>query len=78
MKDYFMAKGEEVLTRIVIEHYDKRYVVETPYSDSNLLDDLLDLTYAALLAAGYQKESINDSLVELAEARGYKNDEGED
>jgi hypothetical protein len=77
MKDYFMARGEEVLTRIVLEHYDKRYVVETPYSDSNLLDDLLDLTYAVLLAAGYQKETINDSLVELAKARGYKRDEEE-
>lgn len=75
MKDYFMAKGEEVLTRIVIEHYDKRYIVETPYSDSNLLDDLLDLTYATLLMAGYQKDTINGSLVELAEERGYKKDE---
>ena len=78
MKDYFMAKGEEVLTRIVLEHYDKRYIIETPYSDPNLLDDLLDLTYAALLAAGYQEETINDSLIELAEARGYKRDEEED
>ena len=77
MKERFMAQGEQVLTRIILEHYDKRYVVETPYSDSNLLDDLLDLTYAALLAAGYQKETINDSLVELAETRGYKSDEEE-
>jgi len=75
MKDYFMAKGEEVLTRIVIEHYDKRYVVETPYSDSNLLEDLVDLTYSALLAAGYHKDSINQAFVELAEERGYKKDE---
>lgn len=73
MLQYFMAKGkDEVLTRIVIEHYDKRYIVETPYSDSNLLEDLLNLTYSALLAAGYHQDTINRSLVEMAEEKGYK------
>ena len=77
MNDYFMAKGEEVLTRIVIEHYDKRYIVETPYSDFTLLEDLLDLTYTALLATGYHKDTIIESFVEFAEERGYNRDEEE-
>ena len=75
MKERFMAQGEHVLTRIILEHYDKRYILETPYSDSAPLDDLLDLTYAALLAAGYNQDTINNALVELAEEKGYKRDE---
>lgn len=77
MKERFMAQGEQVLTRIILEHYDKRYILETPYSDSAPLEDLLDLTYAALLAAGYHQDTINNALVELAEEKGYKRDEDE-
>ena len=77
MKERFMAQGEQVLTRIILEHYDKRYILETPYSDSAPLEDLLDLAYAALLAAGYHQDTINNALVELAEEKGYKRDEDE-
>ena len=77
--DYYMATGKhETLTRIVIEHYDKRYILETPYSDSNLLEDLLSLTYNALLAAGYHQDTINQALVEMAEEKGYKENEEEE
>ena len=75
MRDIFMAKGEETLTRIILEHYDKRYIVETPYSDSNLLEDLLDLTYTALLAVGYHQNAITDAMKEFVEEKTYKNEE---
>lgn len=77
--DYYMAKGQdEVLTRIVVEQYDKRYIVETPYSDSNLLEDLLDLTYSVLLSAGYHQDAINQAFAEKLEEKGYNKDEEED
>lgn len=72
MNDIFMAKGkDEVLTRITVEHYDKRYIVESPYSDGNLIEDLPELVYGILLMAGYHPDTINKTLVELAEERGF-------
>ena len=72
MNDIFMAKGKnEVLTRITVEHYDKRYIVESPYSDGNLIEDLPELVYGILLMAGYHPDTINKTLVELAEERGF-------
>ena len=79
MNDIFMAKGnDEVLTRITVEHYDKRYIVESPYSDGNLIEDLPELVYGILLMAGYHPDTINKTLVELAEERGYKFNNEED
>lgn len=73
MNDIFMAKGKnEVLTRITVEHYDKRYIVESPYSDGNLIEDLPELVYDILLMVGYQPDTINKELVELAEEKGFK------
>ena len=76
MNDIFMAKRkDEVLNRITVEHYDKRYIVESPYSDGNIIEDLTQLMYNILLMVGYQPETINDYLVELAEEKGYKLEE---
>lgn len=76
MNDIFMAKREDdVLTRIVVEHYDKRYIVESPYSDGNIIEDLPELVYDILLMCGYSQDTVNQALVELAEERGYKPDE---
>ena len=73
MNDIFMAKGkDEVLTRITVEHYDKRYIVESPYSDGNLIEDLPELVYDILLMIGYQPDTINKELVEIAEEKGFK------
>lgn len=75
MNNIFMAKREDdVLTRIVVEHYDKRYIVESPYSDGNLIEDLPELVYDILLMVGYHPDTINKELVELAEEKGYKQD----
>ena len=72
MNDIFMAKGkDEVLTRIIVEHYDKRYIVESPYSDGNLIEDLPELVYDILLMVGYNQNTVNKALVELAEERGF-------
>ena len=76
MKDIFMARGkDEVLNRIVVEHYDKRYIVESPYSDGNIIEDLPELVYDILLMCGYHPETINKELVELATERGYRFEE---
>ena len=76
MNDIFMAKGkDEVLTRITVEHYDKRYIVESPYSDGNLIEDLPELVYGILLMAGYHPDTINKELVELAEEKGFKRED---
>ena len=76
MKDIFMARGkDEVLNRIIVEHYDKRYIVESPYSDGNIIEDLPELVYDILLMCGYSQDTVNQALVELAEERGYKRDE---
>ena len=73
MNDIFMAKGkDEVLTRITVEQYDKRYIVESPYSDGSIIDDLPELVYDILLMCGYSKDSVNQAFVELAEERGFK------
>ena len=75
MNDIFISKGnDEVLNRIVVEHYDKRYIVESPYSDGNIIEDLPELMYSILLMCGYSQDVINQALVELAEERGYKQD----
>ena len=72
MNDIFMAKCKnEVLTRITVEHYDKRYIVESPYSDGNLIEDLPELVYDILLMVGYNQNTVNKALVELAEERGF-------
>ena len=76
MNDIFIAKGkDEVLTRITVEHYDKRYIVESPYSDGNLIEDLPELVYDILLMIGYQPDTINKELVELAEEKGFKRED---
>ena len=73
-----MAKRkDEVLTRITVEHYDKRYIVESPYSDGNLIEELPNLLYSILLMVGYHPDTINRELVELAREKGYKEDEEE-
>ena len=79
MNDIFMAKGKnEVLTRIIVEHYDKRYIVESPYSDGNLIEELPELVYDILLMVGYNQDTVNKVLVELAEERGFKFNNEED
>ena len=76
MNDIFMAKGkDEVLTRITVEQYDKRYIVESPYSDGNLIEDLPELVYDILLMVGYQQDTVNMALVELAEEKGFKRED---
>ena len=75
MKEIFMAKKEDdVRTRITVEQYDKRYIIESPYSDGNIIEELPDLVYDILLMSGYTKDTINQAFVELAQERGYKFD----
>lgn len=78
MREIFMAtRKDETLTRITVEHYDKRYIVESPYSDGNLIEELPELVYSILLMAGYHPDTINQELVELAREKGYNEEEEE-
>lgn len=73
MNEIYMAKREdEVLTRITVEHYGNRYIVESPYSDGDILTGLLDLVYIILRMATYGEDTINRALVEFAEEHGAK------
>ena len=75
MKEIFMANREDdVRTRITVEQYDKRYIIESPYSDTNIIEELPDLVYDILLMSGYTKDTINQAFIELAQERGYKFD----
>lgn len=79
MNNIFIAKGDDkVLSRIVVEHYEKRYIVESPYSDEQPLEVLPEMVYTILLMSGYSEGAINDKLVELAREHGAKIQEEED
>ena len=79
MNDIFMAKVNVFFFfMIIVEQYDKRYIVESPYSDGNLIEELPELVYDILLMVGYQQDTVNKALVELAEERGFKFDNEED
>ena len=75
---FFFFVKNEVVTRITVEHYDKRYIVESPYSDGNLIEELPELVYDILLMVGYHQDTVNKALVELAEEKGFKFDNEED
>ena len=53
-------------------------MIESPYSDGNLIEDLPELVYDILLMVGYQQDTVNKALVELAEEKGFKFDNEED
>lgn len=76
MRDIYMARGkDEVLTRITVEAYDKRYIVESPFSDSNILRDLLDMVYVISLMATYADVTILREMKEFLEEHGLKEEE---
>lgn len=76
MRDICMARGkDEVLTRIIVEAYDKRYIVESPYSDSNILGNLLDMVYVISRMATYSEDTILRAMEDFLEEHGFKEEE---
>ena len=70
MKEIFMAeRKDEVRTRITIEAWDKRYIVECPWSDGLDLEKLLDLVYGISISATYAPETVLNIMKEYAEER---------
>ena len=78
MRDIYMARGkDEVLTRITVEAYDKRYIVESPYADSNILGNLLDMVYVISRMATYSEDTILRAMQDFLEEHGFKEEEEE-
>lgn len=70
MKEIFMAeRKDEVRTRITIEAWDKRYIVESPWSDGLDIEKLLDLVYGISISATYAPETVLQAMKEYAEER---------
>ena len=52
--------------RIEIKHYGTIYTVETP-NDDLTTDEMFDIFTGLLIQLGYQQESINEAIKELAD-----------
>jgi hypothetical protein len=52
--------------KIQIQHYGTTYIVETP-NDDLTTDEIFDIFTGLLIQLGYQQESINEAIKELAD-----------
>jgi len=52
--------------KIEIKHYGTTYTVETKTDDLDAVE-IMDIITGLLIQVGYQKESINDAIKELAD-----------
>jgi hypothetical protein len=52
--------------KIEIKHYETTYTVETPNDDLETVE-VIDIFTGLLIQMGYQQESINDAITELAD-----------
>jgi ABC-type uncharacterized transport system ATPase subunit len=53
--------------RLQLENYKKKYSVETEYEDISI-EDHLDMFMGLLKQAGWQKKTVDDAIIELAES----------
>jgi len=58
----FIAKNEEVLTRVILEVDENRFIVETPYSDSSTLELSMQCVESAVEFYKVPKESLSDAI----------------
>lgn len=66
----FMASGKhETRTRVIVEHLDKRYIVESPYSDGDTLEELFKMVLAIGILQTYTEEMVLEMMKEFAEER---------
>lgn len=70
-----VMKIDETLARITVELQDRRFVIESPYSDENILDTLLEMVAAISISATYSPDAVYESMIEYGKDRlGIKND----
>lgn len=63
-----MASGKhETRTRVIVERYDKRYIVELPYSDGDSLEELFKMILAIGILETYTEEMVLEMMKEFAE-----------
>lgn len=63
-----MASGKhETRTRVIVERYDKRYIVELPYSDGDALEELFKMILAIGILETYTEEMVLEMMKEFAE-----------
>jgi ABC-type uncharacterized transport system ATPase subunit len=53
--------------KLQLENYKKKYSVETEYEDISI-EDYLDMFMGLLTQAGWQKKTVDDAIIELAES----------
>ncbi len=65
-----MASGKhETRTRVIVEYLDKRYIVESPYSDCDTLEELFKMVLAIGVLQTYTEEMVLEMMKEFAEDR---------
>ena len=80
MLEYFMASGKhETRTRVIVERYDKRYIVELPYSDGDALEELFKMILAIGVLMTYSEQTVLEMMKDFAEeCLPVKEDESEE
>lgn len=53
--------------KLQLENYKKKYSIETEYEDVSI-EDYLDMFMGLLSQSGWQKQTIDDAIIELAES----------
>jgi ABC-type uncharacterized transport system ATPase subunit len=53
--------------KLQLENYKKKYSIETEYEDISI-EDYLDMFMGLLMQAGWQKKTVDDAIIELAES----------
>ena len=53
--------------KLQLELYKRKYIVETEYEDVSM-NDYFDIFVGLLVQAGWQQQTINEAIIELAES----------
>lgn len=53
--------------KLQLENYRKKYTVETEHEDVSM-NDYFDIFVGLLVQAGWQQQTINEAIIELAES----------
>jgi len=53
--------------KLQLESYKRKYIVETEYEDVSM-NDYFDIFVGLLIQSGWQQQTINDTIIELADS----------
>jgi len=53
--------------KLQLESYKRKYIVETEYEDVSM-NDYFDIFVGLLIQSGWQQQTINEAIIELAES----------